>query len=428
MKYLLPNDKSSFFNQLAYYSLLGSGAYIILLWSPNIMGELLSRYTKSFIFIFPWLMLWLAYSWQVVANRDHRWEILLIVSIIILGILNVVLSNSPSNSLSPMRNFLLSGIFALWTSMFLINDQRRRQVFDWFCAGALAIIVPAEIIVRLVPGHFGHKVFTLFILNPIPLGTLIILLSPGPMSLLFRRYPGIRSIGWLLVLLSGVLIFLTYKRGAWLALAGMLLVWMLYRGHRLRYLAVSVLLAAALTLSLFGPRLVSRLDPKIPAQGTILYRLECYPFALHIWRNHPVMGTGLRTFDHKNYLRDYQQHYKKFRDFPRWDAKIRTLDSTLLTGLVEFGTIMTLFYVTLIILILVKYCRTLRSSPESSPLDWYRVLIILGFAIHSLTYDSIVFPPVNWLFHVHMGILAGYHASAGARLSHQSGAPELPEG
>ncbi len=137
--------------------------------------------------------------------------------------------------------------------MFLINDQRRRQVFDWFCAGALAIIVPAEIIVRLVPGHFGHKVFTLFILNPIPLGTLIILLSPGPMSLLFRRYPGIRSIGWLLVLLSGVLIFLTYKRGTWLALAGMLLVWMLYRGHRLRYLAVSVLLAAALTLSLLGP-------------------------------------------------------------------------------------------------------------------------------------------------------------------------------
>ncbi len=106
----------------------------------------------------------------------------------------------------------------------------------------------------------------------------------------------------------------------------------------------------------------------------------------------------------------------------------RTLDNTLLTGLVEFGTVMTLFYVTLIILILVKYCRSLRSFPESSPLDWYRVLIILGFAIHSLTYDSILFPPVNWLFHVHMGILAGYHASAGARLSHQSGATGLPEG
>ncbi len=122
MKYLLPNDKSSFFNQLAYYSLLGSGAYIILLWSPNIMGDLLSRYTKSIIFIFPWLMLWLAYSWQVVANRDHRWEILLIVSIIILGILNVVLSNSPSNSLSPMRNFLLYGNFRLMD--FDVFDKR----------------------------------------------------------------------------------------------------------------------------------------------------------------------------------------------------------------------------------------------------------------------------------------------------------------
>ena len=78
----------------------------------------------------------------------------------------------------------------------LDKRQRRRQVFDWFCAGVLAIIVPAEIIVWLVPGHFGHKVFTMFILNPIPLGTLIILLSPGPMSLLFQRYPGLdRSAG-----------------------------------------------------------------------------------------------------------------------------------------------------------------------------------------------------------------------------------------
>ena len=90
MKYLSPINRSSLFNQLAYYSLLGSGAYILLFWSPHILGDLLSRYSKGLIFIFPWLMLWLAYSWQVVANREHRWEIALIVSIIILGIVNVV--------------------------------------------------------------------------------------------------------------------------------------------------------------------------------------------------------------------------------------------------------------------------------------------------------------------------------------------------
>ena len=83
----------------------------------------------------------------------------------------------------------------------------------------------------------------------------------------------------------------------------------------------------------------------------------------------------------------------------------------LLTGLVEFGTVMTLFYLGLAIFILTKYCRRLRSWPESSPLDWYRVLVLLGFAIHSLTYDSLLFPPINWLFHVQVGIMAGYQAS-----------------
>jgi len=92
-------------------------------------------------------------------------------------------------------------------------------------------------------------------------------------------------------------------------------------------------------------------------------------------------------------------------------AGLQTLDNLFLTSLVELGTVMTLFYLGLVILILAKYCRRLQSLPESSPLDWYRVLVLLGFAIHSLTYDSLLFPPINWLFHVQVGIMAGYYAS-----------------
>jgi hypothetical protein len=49
----------------------------------------------------------------------------------------------------------------------------------------------------------------------------------------------------------------------------------------------------------------------------------------------------------------------------------------------------------LVIAILTRYCRRLWSSPGSSALGWYRVLVVLGFAIHSLSYDSLLFPPVN---------------------------------
>ena len=50
MKYFSHIIKPPLLNQLAFYSLLGSGAYIILLWSPNVMGEFFSRYTKSIIY------------------------------------------------------------------------------------------------------------------------------------------------------------------------------------------------------------------------------------------------------------------------------------------------------------------------------------------------------------------------------------------
>jgi hypothetical protein len=50
----------------------------------------------------------------------------------------------------------------------------------------------------------------------------------------------------------------------------------------------------------------------------------------------------------------------------------------------------------------------LWAGPESSSLEWYRLLALLGFAIHSLSYDSLVFPPVNWVFHVQLGLMAGY--------------------
>jgi O-antigen ligase len=414
MKFLSHICQPPLLNQLAFYSLLGSGVYSILLWSPNILGKHTGFWTQIVIYLFPWLMLWLAYSWQVITKREHRLEIILMVSIIILGIVNTSLSDFVSRSIDSMRTFLLTGLFALWASMFLVNDPRRRKMFDWLCAGALGVILPVEIILRLVRGDSGSTVFQVFTLHPIPLGTLIILLSPGPVRLIVSKNFTIKLLGWLSVLLSLILILLTHKRGTWIALAAMLVVGMLYHGRRLRYLALAGLLALALTLAFQAPRLFALLDPKIPAHSTIRHRLELQRLAWHIWLKHPVMGIGLRPFDHEHYLSDYQQHDKELHTFPQSVAILQTLDNMLLTGLVELGTSMTFFYLGLVIFILVKYCRRLRSWPESSPLDWYRVLVLLGFAIHSLTYDSLLFPSVNWLFHVQVGIMAGYHASGTA--------------
>ncbi len=411
MKYLSYLRNSSLLNQLAFYSLLVSSAFIILLWSPNVLGRHVSSRAKIIIYLFPWLTLWLVYSWQVVTNREHRLEIILMVSIVILGIVNIYCSNSPTKSLKAMRIFLLTGIFPLWASMFLLTNQRRRNGFDGLCCGALAVIASVEIITWLVQGNYGPKVWQVFVLHAIPLGTLIVLLSPGPIRLVVSKNFQAKLLGWLVVLAGAIPIFLTHKRGTWLALAAMLAVGMIYLLRRHRYLIVTLLLIFALILTLQIRRQLARLDANIPRYVSVLHRLELYNFALHVWKAHPIMGIGLRSFTLDQYLHDYQLHNKDLHDFPQAVATLHTLDNMLLTAMVELGSLMTLLYLGLILVIIIRYGRKLWASPEFPTLEWYRMLVLLGFVIHSLSYDSLLFPPVNWVFHVQLGIMAGYHAS-----------------
>jgi O-antigen ligase len=415
MKYLSSYNKQSLFNQLAFYALLGSGAFIMLLWPPCILGKYLSSYIKNIIFLSPWLLLCLSYSWQVVANREHRLEIILIVSIIIIAVINVFLSDSPVKSLSFMRTFLFSGLFALWAAMLLLTDQWRRNGFDWLCCGALAVILPLEFITWWGQGKYGPMVFQIFALHPIPLGTMVILLSPGPMRLLLSKNFQARLLGGLLALSGVIMILLTHKRGTWLALAAMLAVGMIYLGRRHRYLLVTMLLVLAVILSWQIRRHFARLDPNIPRYVSILHRLELYNYALHIWKTHPIMGIGLRSFSHDRYLHDYQVYNEDLHDFPKAVATLHTLDNMLLTAMVELGSLLALLYLALILVIVVRYGRKLWAAPETPTLEWYRMLVLLGFAIHSLSYDSLLVVPVNWVFHVQLGLMAGSYAAEKGR-------------
>jgi len=415
MKYLSIDNRQLLFNQLAFSALLGSGAFILFLWAPNILGKYLSSYSKNVIFLSPWFFVCLAYRWQVVANREHRLEIIFILSIGIFSLFNVYLSDSFSKSLSFMRTFLFSGLFVLWAAMFLLTDQPRRNGFDGLCCGALAVILPIEFIIWWGQGQYGPLVFQVFALHPIPLGTLIILLSPGPMRLLFSKHVRAKLFGGLLVLAGVLLIFLTHKRGAWLALAAMLAVGMIYLGRRSRYLLVTMLVVFALVLSWQVQRRFASLDPKVPRYVSVLHRLELYNYALHIWKAHPFMGIGLRSFSHDRYLHDYQVYNKDLQDFPKAVATLHTFDNMALTAMVELGSLLALAYLGLILIIVVRFGRKLWTAPASPPLEWCRLLVLLGFAVHSLSYDSLLVVPVNWVFHVQLGLMAAYRPSEKGR-------------
>ncbi|MFA4903560.1 MAG: O-antigen ligase family protein [Desulfobaccales bacterium] len=319
------------------------------------------------------------------------------------------MSDEVSRSIPEMRIFLVTGIFGLWPSMFLINTGHRRQVFDWFCCGCLAIIVPVEIIFWLIGNYYSS--FQIFTLHPIPLGTLIILLSPGPIHLLVSKSFKVNLFSLLLVSSSLMLIFVTHKRSTWIALTVMLVLAIVFLTRRRRCLLATLLVVAALILSVQAKRFYDRLDPSVNRYASVLQRVELYNFALHIWETHPLMGIGLRPLTHARYLKDYHQYNKNLIDFSQSVAKLQTLDNMVLTAIVELGSLMTLAYLGLVIVIMVRYGRALWSTPATSFTDWYRMLVLVGLAIHSMSYDSLLFPPVNWIFHIQLGIMAGYQTA-----------------
>jgi O-antigen ligase len=401
---------SSLLINLAFGVLLISGAYILLLWSPNVLGKYDSSTVKIIIYTLPWVMLWPIYSMNVIKNRQHRLELILIYIVIILGILNTIFSDDPAKTYPPMRTLILTGVVVLWASMFLLTDQLKRDVFAWFCCFCLAIIAPVELL-GYFTNWFGPGPFQIFNNHPIPLGTEMILLSPGPIHLLLAPERKKRVAGGILAFFGILVIFLAGKRGSILAVAAMTVVWMYYYFPRLRAIIITATLATIMLLLVTLPRIYRALNPQIPKQNSILTRLELFPFALYIWEKHPILGIGLRSYTHQKYLAKYHQWDKPLKSFPATVKKLQTFDDMYLTAFVELGTPMALTYFGLIMYILFTYYRKLQSC-ETRPGDWYQLLVFLGFAIHSMTYDSLLFPSVNWLFHVQLGLMASYNTAS----------------
>lgn len=397
--------------RLALWTLLASGAYVVLLSPTVFMSYRLSDWINIIFYALPWIMLWPAYSFEVIKNQAHRREIILMGAIVVLGAVNVIFSDAPGDSFKAMKFFLLSGILPLWTSMFLLADRRRREVFDWFCCVCLAIFAPIAIITYLPYRQEISWLRNIFNLHSTPVGTMVILLAAGPIRLMLSASSKQKIIGWLLISVGLILILLTHKRGTFLAVAAMILVWLTYRLPRLGYVLVAAFLAVVIMVGYRGLTASRSLAPDHPSRVSKLHRLELYPFALHVYKKHPLIGIGLRPQTHEKYLLDYQQQHPEVTNFASEVKQLQTLDNMLVTAFVELGTLMTLTYLGLIIFIIINYRRQARPAADSRGRDFLRLLPLVGLAVHSLFYDTLLFPQINWLFHVQLGILASFSAS-----------------
>lgn len=404
---------------------LGSGISVIFMSSPRFLGPYVDDSVRYFLCVAPIVSIILFRQWKWLFVRSNR-TILFIVSVLLLtGLANTIFSDNVSQCGKAMFRFVVTGLVPLVTCLVIFRHSNLVKHFDVFTAVSLGLVVLIETIAYIQRGIGDWVHIGVLARNPIPTGTLAILLCSGPIWLAESRNRWQAATGYSLLASAAGLILLTRRKGAFLSAC---LMWGLHSIKKrnkliLRAVPILLILFAAVTLhELDWSRIM---DPEVPRNRSHLDRIEFYSFAYHVFNKHPFLGIGLRPYTHHHYLADYSRVNEGLKHFDEVVENIQTFDNMYVTLIVETGSLFAGMYFILTGFIFVNFYRCYRAFPEMNRQRIYRVLPLVGFAFHSLTYDSLMFEPVNWLFHSHVGILAASTFSSHQSASEQfSGAGE----
>jgi O-antigen ligase len=153
--------------------------------------------------------------------------------------------------------------------------------------------------------------------------------------------------------------------------------------------------------------LPASLRKNLVTHTSTLFRLESYPLAAHIFLKKPLFGIGLHA-PITEYLKDYRQKITKNRAYSTYIKNKKTLENIILCGFVGMGGLFTISYIALIIYILKNLFRYVKQKPAKRLKAVMFLVPLFGFVIHSMTFDSLLFPHLNWLFHSFLGIMANF--------------------
>ncbi|MCW8922208.1 MAG: O-antigen ligase family protein [Gammaproteobacteria bacterium] len=215
--------------------------------------------------------------------------------------------------------------------------------------------------------------------------------------------------------------FLSQARGAWLALpfCGALLAYMMLRDNKLKMkivLPVVLLIIIATGISPAGDIIGSRVtqakhEIELFASGekfdsSVGARLAMWDIALDVWRQHPVIGTGLGDFDQEIELRQSQGVYKNIE----LHASVHNIyfQALATTGTVGF---LMLFFALVIQPLRIFYQA---SRDEFTPAQLGGLVVIVAYAVFGLTESWMLRAPVVSIYLVYL-ITLSVSVSAGRR-------------
>ena len=351
------------------------------------------------------LPLLLVLVWRIPAwiyHKQFQKEFYFALTIVILGILNIVFSENQPTTLKVMGLFLISGIGIFAVTSCLLTIKFRKTIFLWLCW----VILLALCIYGTLE-YVNKKPILLLSFNPIPAGSLLILLFVGPFLLFSSSSWWLRFLQLSSIVFGVVVIVMIGKRGPILGLLVMAILFgILVPGRRFWIFPL-----IALILVGTGYKMRNHLPPTLRldliSHESTIFRLENYFLASHIFLKKPLFGIGLHA-PLADYLKDYHQKITNNTKYPNFIKDKKTLENTILCGFVEMGGLFSITYIALIIYLLKNLFHGIKDNPAKRLQAVLFLIPLAGFLIHSMTFDSLIYPHLNWLFHSFLGLMANF--------------------
>jgi O-antigen ligase len=359
--------------------------------------------------ILPALVLTIRNWPSIVQNKKWPVEGKFILIIIILGTLNICFSENRIASFKGMGLFLVSGILVFGVSFFLFKSRQTQKAFLYLCSFsfiALSVYGLFEFTQKM--GIPGERILLLSA-NPIPAGSLLILLSIGPMSLLATSRSNWTRLFWVFSLLTGaLLITLIAQRGP--ALAMIVIVFFIAAAKRK---GIFIFTLVALILAGIGYQFIDRIPSQFKNEllrkETLFIRMEFYHIALEVIQEKPIFGLGFNSPLSRFIPSDYEPKIYPIgvdNSFTSMISGVHVFDNMALCFLGETGGFFTMAYIGLGVYLILNILVFRNRHSENYVQILLIIAVLAGFIAHSLTYDSLKYPHLNWLFHSLLALIA----------------------
>lgn len=333
-------------------------------------------------------------------HLNREWGVCIILAL--LCICSGIASGEPASPLWRGLTVLSSGIGGFWCGRLLLNTPSQIFLFSKLC-----LILLTLLLLLGIGGYFLYgNVLHLADIHKHPLNNLILLLSFGPLSLLFRDDRRAKIIGIFFLLVSYYVMSLSFDPIIWfppLLVVGALLFSNKRRKRTVFFTMLAVFLASTIHLYQVPGRFFNKEDI------SIWFRVENFFFSTHMALQKPLLGIGL-VAPRLEYLEDYKivYPYVTKEQFAEVIPEInRSSENQFLTFMCDLGFPFVLLYSFSVVML---YTRLLRYLRQGTSIGMIHPVVfwvpITGTLIHLQFYDGLLQPQPCWFFHILLGMIS----------------------